>query len=649
MNAALLLTALFNGAWQGALLCAGAVVAFRLFRRLNATTMFTVWSVLLVITVLLPVANYAFAPKPYTVRVKLTPVAVTAPLREAVRTSAPHVTGYSSNPAAPVVYHITAPAPTLRARVAAAADVVYSHASAVLLALLIVILLRLAVLARDIVRMLAARARVRLIEPPLTLDSSIQRPFKFAASTDFTSPCVLGFSPALIVIPEELLADPQTRLHSIVLHEREHVRRFDDIQNVAQRFIGAIAFFCPGVRIALRELALYREQICDDAAINGTGDRVSYAMTLTRMSQWAQGRGAPVPSLIFKRKHLLHRLEMLLDSAVSHSLRMNRRFAFSAACALALAALLVVRVQVPVIAESIVAPAPPPAPVAPRAHIEPKHAAAVHVSPIAPAIAKVLKPVKPAKPAKAPKPIRPVRLNPMLAAVHAVKAIPPRAQSLPQLVAVAPRITPVAVVPREGPEANAIAQAAAAPVPPPIHAHEHEHSTDDLLDTLSAAGLRNLSVDQLIAIRDHGVSTPLIRAAVAYFGTNMSVNDLVGMADRGVSAPYLEGLRREGVSGVSPSSVEMLLDHGASASLIRAAMEYFSPRPSAQAITALADHGVTADCIRSFAQAGLKSATTDEVIRLFDHGVNGSYIRKVRTMNPGASVDDIIRLHDAGV
>ncbi len=368
MNAALLLTALFNGAWQGAALCTAALLAFRRFRSLNATTMFAVWSALLVIAIALPVANYAFAPKPYTVRVAApsvpAPRYVRAESRTESRTALPPVR-LSASALVPAAQ----PQPSLRERSVAVAHAVLAKSAIVIWLLALIALLRLLVLARDVVRMLVARRRVRLIDAPVLLPDRTARPFRFAVSNDFTSPCVLGFSPALIVIPDDLLEKSPDALLSIVLHEREHVRRFDDIQNVIQRFIGAVAFFCPGVRIALRELALYREQICDDAAVNGTGDRVSYAMTLTGMAQWAQGRGAPVPSLIFKRKHLLHRLEVLLDSAVSHSLRMNRRFAVGAALALGLAALLVLRIQVPVIAESIVAPPPLHKPVAPKAPV----------------------------------------------------------------------------------------------------------------------------------------------------------------------------------------------------------------------------------------------------------------------------------------
>ena len=49
MNAPALFMALFNGAWQGALLCAAAFGLLHVFRRLNAATRYAIWSSLLLI------------------------------------------------------------------------------------------------------------------------------------------------------------------------------------------------------------------------------------------------------------------------------------------------------------------------------------------------------------------------------------------------------------------------------------------------------------------------------------------------------------------------------------------------------------------------------------------------------------------------
>lgn len=542
---------------------------------------------------------------------------------------------------------------------------IFRFAPEILAALALIALLRLGLLGRDVVRMLVARSRVRPIDAPVTLPGTISRPFRFAVSDDFTSPCVLGFLPALIVLPEDLLARGH-ELASVVLHEREHVRRFDDVQNVLQRFVGALAFFCPGVRIALRELALYREQICDDAAVNATGDRVSYAMTLTDLAQWAQGRGVPVPSLIFKRKHLMHRLEVLLDSAVSHSLNMNRRFAVGAVAALLMATAVVLHFQVPVIAFAAEHPML-------RAAQHGTVAQHVAVARVAPVVHTMLRQAQ----------------HDTAAAQHDTAALPHVAAAPRQAVAPVAHVEPmVPVVPRNEFEAvtRTMTQTAAevtaqvavvrSSIAPRVQADVVGVQTSgDILDALNAAGMRNLSVDDLVALRDHGVNSPMIRAATSYFG-RINAHDLTYLADHGVGPLYIETLRRSGITGIDPRSAVQLMDHGVNAPLIHAAYSYFG-HPSAGDLVNLADHGVSTIYIDGLRSNGVTGIDTNDAIQLMDHGVNAAmmhtaftyfknrpsvsdliqladhgvdcqYIERVMRFNPRASVSDVIHLHDSG-
>ncbi|MBC5800495.1 MAG: M56 family metallopeptidase [Candidatus Eremiobacteraeota bacterium] len=356
MNAAALLVALFNGAWQGAVVCAVAYLALRSLRRVNAATMFAVWGGVWAICLLLPVANDVFAAKAST-----GDAWVTSPQQiVAFRPSSTErglrslISGVPRRPAgrarAGAALPERAAAPP-RAGVAAALRVLLANAGIILWVLAAVATVRLMLLVRDIRTMLMARGRVRIIDPPVALRRAVRRPLTFASSPEFSSPCVLGFVPTIVVIPETILSGSKERLHSVVLHECEHARRFDDVQNVVMRFVGALAFMCPGVLVAQRRLALYREQICDDAVLADTGDAVAYAKTLAHLAEWTQTVPAPSPCLIFERKHLLRRVHVLLDGAAVHSLRLDRRFTLAAVAGLGLAAALVLRVQVPVIAD----------------------------------------------------------------------------------------------------------------------------------------------------------------------------------------------------------------------------------------------------------------------------------------------------------
>ncbi|HEY9180268.1 MAG TPA: hypothetical protein VIO32_06080, partial [Candidatus Baltobacteraceae bacterium] len=183
------------------------------------------------------------------------------------------------------------------------------------------------------------------------------------------------------------------------------------------------------------------------------------------------------------------------------------------------------------------------------------------------------------------------------------------------------------------------------------------------------------SVDELIAIRDHGVNARMIRAAHAYFG-RISAEDLTYLADRGVGPHYLQTLSASGITGIDPHSAVELMDHGVSASLIGAAYSYFG-HPSAPDLINLADHGVSARFIEALRENGLTGIGPSDAVELMNHGVNPAmihtaftyfrprpsvsdlidltnhgvdcaYIQKVLRFNPRASVSDVIRLRDSG-
>lgn len=590
MNLALLVIALFNGAWQGALVCGTALLLFRCIRTVNASTMFTVWSVLLGICLALPVANYVFAARPYVAMQTAAPVA--APAAHAAASKDPArvrdaVTIRSSSPGAGGAF-----VPSLRDRVIGVVSAVLSHSVMLLAALALIALVRVTLLVRDVAGMVLARRASKRIDPPVRAALRIGRPYAFASSSILRSPCVLGFAPALIVIPDDLLDAPHERLLGVVLHEAEHVRRYDDVQNVLHRVISALAFFCPGVHVALRELALYREQICDDAAIGRLGDPVAYAMTLTSMAGWAQGRGVPVPSFIFKRKQLVRRLEMLLDRAVNHSLKIDRRAAFSAAAAVVLTAAIVLRFQVPVIAQQIVSPAPVVAARPAIAHAPPARAAVAPAARPAPAPAAVSKMVPVAKAARAARPVaiaRAVHFRAHLALRTVTRVSMQQTETTEAPVAraavAAARSASSASASASASSASGAAVAAYAPAAP-----GHSEGADSMLAALEQAGLRNLSVDQLIKLRDNGVQPNLITTAHSYFGNALDVEALVHLSQNGIVASYLQSLSAAGFPHLAPA----------------------------------------------------------DVVRLYDNGVTGAYIARIRAYNSRASVDDIIRLHNSG-
>lgn len=616
MNAPALVMALFNGAWQGTLLCLAVIAILRFYRGLNAATRYAIWSAVLGIVLILPVANYAFSVRPVT-QTETYSVAAPSPRihfaaqATALTAAAPREIPPKLQPYQIVIHDLAQLA---------------QYARFALYALALMILIRVVFLGREIIRMIAARAAVAPIDAPFELHDSVRRAYEFAASSSLSMPCVLGFQPALIVIPDVLLeTGGRDELLSVVLHEHEHVMRFDDVQNVIHRLAGAVGFFLPGVALALRELAVYREQICDDAAIAGMGNRYAYARTLSAMAQWMQSSPAPVPCFIFKRKQLLRRIEVLLDTAVSHSLRPNLRFAAVTIAALAVIAVVSLRWQVPVFAERVAISNP---------GVVASHIATRHAPRVAPGMTAQTAPKL--APKIASKTVKAVQEKRVVVKSEKIQRAPTVMKA--HLHMLAARLA-------NAPAMNAVLAERVARTTAGVARRD---GSGDLLDALAKAGYNNLSVDELIALRDNGVSPRLVEGAAAYFGPRLNVNSLVYLARQGISGDYLSELTANGVPGLSPEDVVKLLDHGVSLSTIAGARAYFGTISSGDLVT-LADQGVSSSYLIELHDVGVRGLSAADVAKLMDHGVSPGLISALRARGYNPTMDDLIRLADNGV
>src|SRR5208282_660830 len=87
-------------------------------------------------------------------------------------------------------------------------------------------------------------------------------------------PTAVGFFKPLVVVPHWALQElSPEELNSVLIHELEHLRRWDDWTNLAQKILAAVFFFHPAVWWMDRKLALEREMACDDAVLARTSDR----------------------------------------------------------------------------------------------------------------------------------------------------------------------------------------------------------------------------------------------------------------------------------------------------------------------------------------------------------------------------------------
>ncbi len=139
---------------------------------------------------------------------------------------------------------------------------------------------------------LPERCRARL--PELEAKLNLRRHVSYLASSQATTPMVLGWLEPVVLFPKALLDQlSDTEFYAIVAHELAHVKRDDYLVNVCQSILKAAFFFHPGVWWMSERTDEEREHSCDDLAVAAVGGAMPYARTLLHLSTLTNATSTP--------------------------------------------------------------------------------------------------------------------------------------------------------------------------------------------------------------------------------------------------------------------------------------------------------------------------------------------------------------------
>jgi beta-lactamase regulating signal transducer with metallopeptidase domain len=156
-------------------------------------------------------------------------------------------------------------------------------------------------------------------------------------SREVTVPMTFGFLRSAILLPATTNSWSEDEMIRALLHELEHIRRFDWLTQIGSRLVCVFYWPHPLVWVAWRRLCLEAERSCDDAVIRGTREETGYAEQLVMLARSLARR--PVPALsMATRSNLGQRVASILDPGARRT--PLSRGAFLTATALALFAVL---------------------------------------------------------------------------------------------------------------------------------------------------------------------------------------------------------------------------------------------------------------------------------------------------------------------
>jgi beta-lactamase regulating signal transducer with metallopeptidase domain len=239
---------MLNGVAEGTALAAGTWVLLRLGRRLNASTRFAAWFAVLLVMAALPLFGVLRAGRGAAGSPRVSPVIV------------------------------------LPGWLGASGFFIWAVLAGIALTRVGLGLGELRRLRRDCTAVDLSR-----LEPILkkTLEKFRRvRAVELCLSERVKVPTAIGFFQPAVILPawtlHELSAD---ELHSVLIHELAHLRRWDDWTTLAQELLRALFCIHPAVWLIAGRLSLEREMACDDLVLAQTGDPRSYAQCLVSVAE----------------------------------------------------------------------------------------------------------------------------------------------------------------------------------------------------------------------------------------------------------------------------------------------------------------------------------------------------------------------------
>jgi beta-lactamase regulating signal transducer with metallopeptidase domain len=424
---------------------------------------------------------------------------------------------------------------------------------------------------------------------------ALQHRFGIAQSVGFfhsiaiDAPAVLGWFRPIVLLPLSTLAGlSPDQFEAIIAHELAHIKRFDYLANLFQLFAETVLFYHPAVWWVNRVIRTERENCCDDLAVSVAGSAFEYVRALAHMEKL---RSVGSFALAANGGSLMARISRLLGRPV-------RPRPGIAAVVLAVLGL----------TGSLLA-----------------------ASRLSGGVFDLFQ----------------IDRYSQYPSVTTASAIPVSPDTRQQVVSNVKQTTTVDELllaqasPAPKPQASSTAK------PQPAAKSAAVESGSSYISDLAAAGYKNLTADQLVALKIQGV-TPQYVSEVKASGLNPDTDQLITMKVQGIDGQYVRYIRATGlapnldeiiamkVQGVTPEYIQQVRAGGWN--------------PTADQIIAMKVQGVKPSDASEYTKLGLSKLTVDQLIAFRVQGITPEYIQSIRSAGfTNLSADDYIGMKVQGV
>jgi beta-lactamase regulating signal transducer with metallopeptidase domain len=428
----------------------------------------------------------------------------------------------------------------------------------------------------------------------------VSRPVRLCESALVEVPTVIGWLRPVILLPASALTGlSPDQLEALLAHELAHIRRYDYLVNLLQTSIETLFFYHPAVWWVSAQVRQEREHCCDDLAVAACGDVLTYARALTALEQL---RGSePQLAVAASGGSLLVRIQRLLRG------RAPALYGFESGLAgfiaLVTIFILLVGAQSALLSHNAKAAAL-------------KDATVLTLSDSTPAAA---------------------------------------AQTADQVPAgnvghrAADRVTTQADDSAPIDEGSEV-QEPGSPATNEAPAQDDKSGAQDFISEMASAGLTNLNVDQVAALKVHGVTAKFVREMGALVSQMPGADEVVAMKLHGVSPEHANEFKALGLNRLDADQLIAFAIHRVTPQFVTDLKSAGCANIDPDSLIAFRIHGVTPAFIQEMKDIGFANLSGDQLTAFKIHGVTTLFVQTMRSFIRGnLSADDLVALRIHGV
>jgi beta-lactamase regulating signal transducer with metallopeptidase domain len=490
----------------------------------------------------------------------------------------------------------------------------------------------------------------------------VSRPVRLCESAVAEVPTVIGWLRPVILVPVSAFVGLSAQqIEALLAHELAHIRRHDYLVNLLQTAVETLLFYHPAVWWVSRQIRTEREHCCDDLAVAACGNVLTYARALAELEQLRGSGGVPQLAVAADGGgSLLSRIQRLVGAPASP----HQRSSAWLASLVAITTILCICVG----ARTAILESDANKDKSQRADastlwktssdgfnfefitgqpsgVETVETIASSQTVLQRGINESVMVVGSApqegeatQDDKTPVPT-PIIIKPVVVPLININITPtPNA-------GITPKVFSFTQLPTPRPFAFSYQTPVVA-----VQDDDEDKPSGSYIEALTAVGYTNLCADELITMRDHGVSPAYLRELKALGYPLPTIAMAIRLTDHGVRINYIKKLAEMGYKKLSFEDLIRAADHGVRPELIEAlSAAGYGNLPLEQIIRAT-DHGVSPMYIKQMAEVGFSGLSLDQLIRMRDHGVGPDYIKEIRSLGyTNVTADQFVSLRDHGV